>query len=119
MKQIEKNRVKAFEIICNISEMRPGSFAHRYRKCGKPNCRCATGTGHPYYRITLLQNGVAKTQVIPDNQAPRVQALCENYKVFRTARKNLRVYQRELNTLLDRLQDLLVQETREKIKNNQ
>ncbi len=35
--------------IAGLGDLRPGSLKDRFRKCGKPNCRCAKpgAAGHP------------------------------------------------------------------------
>lgn len=62
------------EQISNIGEMRPGSLAIRFRKCGKPTCHCAKkgAKGHgPCYSLTHAVSGKTSTRVIP--QGPAVE----------------------------------------------
>ena len=37
-----------------------GSLSERSGKCGKPNCRCASGEGHP--SLYLVQSGAGKSR---------------------------------------------------------
>lgn len=67
-------------------EMLPGSFVVRYRKCGKPNCRCAQGQDlHPQRQLSLLLEGKLKTLHIPEELAQQVQDRVEMRKRFEQA----------------------------------
>ena len=51
-----------------VGDMRPGSLVARYRRCGKPNCRCARAgdRGHgPSFSLTHAVNGKTVTKIIP------------------------------------------------------
>lgn len=55
-----------------IGDMRPGSLTERYRKCGKPSCRCARkgAPGHgPSYSLTHPVKGKTLTRIIPKGSA--------------------------------------------------
>jgi hypothetical protein len=44
--------------------MLPGCFVERGRRCGKPNCRCASGKAedrHPQLALSVLIDGKLKT----------------------------------------------------------
>lgn len=51
-----------------LGDLRPGSLVARYRKCGKPNCHCASeqGGGHgPSWSLTRQVDGKTVTKIIP------------------------------------------------------
>lgn len=55
-----------------LGDMRPGSLVARFRKCGKPSCRCAKKgvQGHgPSYSLTHAVKGKTVTNVIPAGPA--------------------------------------------------
>jgi hypothetical protein len=70
-----------------IGDMRPGSLVSRFRKCGKPSCRCAKkGTpGHgPSYSLTHAVAGKTVTHVIPSGTAvERTREQLGEYHRFR------------------------------------
>jgi hypothetical protein len=50
-----------------MCSMRPGSLVERYRRCGKPSCRCAKPgePGHgPSLSLTHLISGKTETKII-------------------------------------------------------
>lgn len=47
-----------------LRDMLPGCFVERGRRCGKPNCRCASGKPedlHPQLALSVLVDGKLKT----------------------------------------------------------
>lgn len=47
-----------------LRDMLPGCFVERGRRCGKPNCRCASGKAedrHPQLALSVLIDGKLKT----------------------------------------------------------
>jgi len=79
--------------IAQVGEMRPGSLVERYRKCGKPNCRCAKrgAAGHgPDWILTREVNGKTVTKGIPTGPAvEQTRAQIEEYKRFRELAREL------------------------------
>jgi len=70
-----------------IGDMRPGSLTERYRKCGKPSCRCARkgAPGHgPSYSLTRPVKGKTLTRIIPKGPAvERTRHQIAEYRLFR------------------------------------
>lgn len=63
-----------------------GAIAKRYGgavvrtsvRCGKPNCRCATGSLHgPYYALVWRTARIRRKLYIPKAEAASVEAACE------------------------------------------
>jgi hypothetical protein len=73
--------------IAQIGDMRPGSLAARFRKCGKASCHCAKkgAKGHgPSYSLTHPVAGKTITHVIPAGPAVEVtQRQLDEYHRFR------------------------------------
>jgi len=73
--------------------MRPGSLVERYRKCGKPNCRCAkrgAAEHGPDWILTRKVNGKTVTKGIPAGPAlEQTRAQIEEYKRFRDLTREL------------------------------
>jgi hypothetical protein len=65
---------------------RPGCLVERYRKCGKPNCRCAQPDepGHgPSWSLTRDVKGKTTTKIIPKEFVPRTREQIEEYQRLR------------------------------------
>ncbi len=84
---LEQRREELNRQLAQIGEMRPGSLVKRYRKCGKPNCRCARPgeRGHgPSFSLTRQVEGKTVTRVIPAGAAvERTRAQIAEYRRFR------------------------------------
>ena len=60
-----------------LGDLRPGSLVPSFRKCGKPNCRCADPDhpGHgPRWILTHSLNGKTRTRTIPADQLDATRA---------------------------------------------
>jgi len=63
----------------------PGSLSLTHRRCGKPNCRCADGEGHPIWSLTFMVNGERRVERIPDEWVDQVRPLVEQGREFKDA----------------------------------
>lgn len=43
----------------------PGSLVETHRRCGKPNCHCASGQGHTVWVLTYMAGGKKRVEHIP------------------------------------------------------
>ena len=62
--------------IGELGDLRPGSLKDRFRKCGKPNCRCAEPghVGHgPSWSLTHSEKGKTVTKIIPVAAVPQTR----------------------------------------------
>ena len=69
-------RQRKFEIIRHLpplADQLPGTLTLGYTRCGKPNCRCARGKGHPAWTLTYMIDGEHHTDRIPAEWAEEVQ----------------------------------------------
>ena len=70
-----------------IGDLRPGSLVARFRKCGKPSCRCAKkgAPGHgPSYSLTHAAAGKTVTRIIPSGPAvDRTRQQLDEYRRLR------------------------------------
>lgn len=55
----------------------PGSLALTHRRCGKPNCRCVDGEGHPVWSLTFRVHGKKRVERIPDAWVEQIRPLVE------------------------------------------
>jgi len=87
----------------NVSEMVGGSFGITFRKCGKANCWCrnAEKKGHPFLRITYVENKKSRTKAIPKKDEEWIKKRTDHYKIFRQNFQKLRQCEITLNDLLN------------------
>lgn len=63
----------------------PGSLALTHRRCGKPNCRCVDGEGHPVWSLTFRVDGRKHVERIPDEWVEEIRPLVEQGRDFKDA----------------------------------
>ena len=87
-----------------------GSFYLLRRKCGKPNCRCATGQLHATYVLTRSEQGRDRLYTVPKEQRAQVRQWAAEYRRYQRARAVLARRQAGLLALVDQMaeQRLLV-----------
>lgn len=62
-----------------------GSLTTFRRRCGKPNCRCATGEPHKNPALTYTEDGRTKTVIVSQAEVTEVAAALDRYNQARTA----------------------------------
>ena len=87
-----------------------GSFYHLRRKCGKPNCRCASGQLHGTWVLTRSEEGKDRLYTVPPDQRARVRQWAAEYRRYQRARAALVKGHQHLLRLVDQMaeQRLLV-----------
>ena len=63
-----------------------GSFYLLRRKCGKLNCRCASGQLHPAWVLTRSEQGKDRLYGVPKDQRARVRIWAAEYRRYQRAR---------------------------------
>ena len=82
----------------------PGSVYTLKRRCGKPNCRCATGELH-HTEILSYRGGPRPRNITPPpGQLRGVKQGTEAYRRFRQARAQLVKLHRQLLQLIDTIE---------------
>lgn len=67
LKDLRKRKTALFDELVSLSDFRAGTLVGRYRKCGKPGCRCAREgeRGHgPSWSLTRSVEGKTVTKII-------------------------------------------------------
>lgn len=105
---LEAERARVLDQLRNAPRMMRGSYARVYTKCGKKNCHCQKGQGHPHSRITWSENGKGRTRKIPVDQIESVSELTRNYRAFKATRKELADLESRERELLDQLEKELI-----------
>jgi hypothetical protein len=62
-----------------------GSLTTFRRRCGKPNCRCATGEPHESPALTYTEDGRTKTVILKQAEVAEVAAALDRYNQAKTA----------------------------------
>jgi hypothetical protein len=88
--QAAQIRQRKFELIRRFQfpeDLLPGSLSQQQLRCGKPNCHCADGKGHPVWSLTFMLDGKKHVQHIPkhlvDEVRKRVEAGREYHEALR------------------------------------
>jgi len=90
-----------------------GSFHQVYTRCGKSNCWCAKAPkGHPHARLTWSEQGTIVTRKVPAAESKHVIKLTENYRRFRTQRRQLTALELKIQNRLDHFEKALIHEVR-------
>jgi len=80
-----------------------GSFYLLRRKCGKPNCRCATGALHASYVLTRSEAGKDRLYPVPKDQRAQVRQWAAEYRRYQRARALLAKRHLQLLSLVDQM----------------
>lgn len=68
-----------------LDRLLPGSLSETRRRCGKANCRCATGDGHPSWYLTFMVEGQKRVERIPAAWVEDVRRRVEAGRQFKEA----------------------------------
>jgi hypothetical protein len=86
VQQLEQRAAELKAGLATVGNMRPGSLVERYRRCGKPGCRCAQpgDPGHgPSWSLTHAVSGKTETKIIPQDAVEETQQQIATYRRFR------------------------------------
>jgi hypothetical protein len=92
LSELEAQRDRLKLQLSGLGDLRPGSLVERYRKCGKPNCRCAQPgeTGHgPCWSLTHDVKGKTVTSIIPEALVPQTRVQIAEYHRLRDLTREL------------------------------
>ena len=80
-----------------------GSFYLLRRKCGKANCRCASGQLHATYVLTRSEAGKDRLYTVPKDQRAQVRKWAAEYRRYQRARAVLVKRHLHLLSLVDQM----------------
>ena len=112
IQSVERRRARLLKKMLRADLMIRGALAETYRRCGKENCWCAEGKGHPYLRITWTEKGQAKTKAVRKQDLHWVARTTENYRKFRSLRSEMRKLNARLKCLLDVFEEEVIQRSK-------
>jgi hypothetical protein len=84
--------------------IRSGSLVRINRKCGKPNCRCAAGHGHPTTYLSSKEDGKTRMVYIHATVEAVVTAQTQRYRHLRQHRASLVKLAQQSLEIIDKLQ---------------
>jgi hypothetical protein len=75
-----------------------GSLIERYKRCGKPGCKCVEGPGHgpKYYLSVSFPGERPQMDYVPQEDLEATRALVSNYQQVRAALEEICLINREL-----------------------
>ena len=75
-----------------------GSLIERYKRCGKPGCKCAQGPGHgpKYYLSVSFPGERPQMDYVPQEDLAATRTLVENFHQVRAALEEVCAINREL-----------------------
>ena len=112
IRKIEEKRARLLADLQRIKLMIRGTYVETHRKCGKPNCWCATQSpGHPSYQISWTKDAKSRSKAIPKEDIAWIKEMTGNYRKWRTARANMRKLEDQLRGLLDKIEDDILKKT--------
>ena len=84
---LEAERARLYADLSQVGDFRRGTLSAVFRKCGKPNCRCAQpgGQGHgPQYNLTRWAAGKTVTRHLrPGPELDKAQREATEWERFR------------------------------------
>ena len=82
-----------------------GSLVERYKRCGKPGCKCAKGPGHgpKYYLTVSFPKRPPEMEYVPEAFQGKVKQYLENYRKAKEILEELSSINRELLRRRERL----------------
>ena len=63
----------------------PGTICVSYRKCGNPNCHCASGDGHESWSWTFMVDGKKRVEHVPADKLEEIRTRIEQGREFQDA----------------------------------
>lgn len=98
-KELRQNRqVLIGQLAAFEGKILRGSLIESYKKCGKPGCKCATGTGHgPKHSMTVnFPKRKPENDYIPLEYVVQVKEYIANYQRFKEIIEQICMINREI-----------------------
>jgi len=115
---LNKRRIDAINRVLNTKPYIAAQVYQRYRKCGKPNCKCAKGDLHgPFLWIYQKKKGqkVISTTVA-DGKGTEAKEMAARYMELLRLRQQIREADQKMNELLNEYETELEREVGEYVK---
>jgi uncharacterized protein DUF6788 len=95
---LRRRRHRLLRQLPPLEEILRGSLIERYKRCGKPGCKCADGPGHgpKYYLSVSFPGERPRMDYVPQEAFATTRALVANYQQTRTILEEICEINREL-----------------------
>ena len=95
---LRKRRQSLLRKLPPLDAVLRGSLIERYKRCGKPGCKCADGPGHgpKYYLSVSFPGERPQMDYVPQENLEATRALVANFHEVRTTLEEVCAINREL-----------------------
>jgi hypothetical protein len=95
---LRKRRTALLRQLPPLQAILRGSLIERYKRCGKPGCKCADGPGHgPKYYLSVSYPGLRpQMDYVPQESYTQTAELLANYRRAREILEEICEINREL-----------------------
>jgi len=93
---LEKKRKRLLKLLHSDRPLIASTLSEIRTKCGKPNCRCASGEKHLSYLLTRRENGKTKTTYVPVELVDEVRNWIEEYRRLKDSVNEITVIGEEI-----------------------
>ena len=99
---------KALErVMLDAAAHTDGCLVEKYRKCGKPGCKCARGEPHgPSFYISRRVEGKTRYDYVRKDEVDLAKVLVGRHTRLYRARAQIQKINQEVNEVLDRIVEL-------------
>ena len=82
---LRRRRKALLRRLPDLQQILKGSLIERYKRCGKPGCKCAQGPGHgPKYYLSISRTGQRpQMDYVPQEYYDQVEEYLANYRLVR------------------------------------
>ncbi len=80
--ELKDRKAQILSLMPSMDHIVRGSLITRLIKCGKPNCRCATGDGHKSLYLSSYYHGKTHMDYVPKSWEVWMRNGIENYGVI-------------------------------------
>ncbi|MCP4603865.1 MAG: hypothetical protein GY847_25655 [Proteobacteria bacterium] len=97
-KALRQKRRTLLKKLPPLEEILRGSLIERYKRCGKPGCKCAKSSGHgpKYYLSVSKPKQKPEMDYVPLKYQTQVKQHLENFRLIKTILEELCEINREL-----------------------
>jgi len=100
VRAIRGKRDRLLRQLPDLRKVLRGTLVERYRRCGRPNCRCARqgdpGHGPVWYLMVTLRPGQTVKVYVPEERREEVQRWIENFRRVRETVEEMSTLNRRL-----------------------
>lgn len=81
-RELKERKAQILSSLPHMDNIMRGSLITRSIKCGKPNCRCATGDGHVSFYLSSYYHGNTYMDYVPKSWETKIRKGIEKYGVI-------------------------------------